>query len=322
MIRWVRNRASSTLPRDGAMPTMRPTTRRHFLRNAACAAVAGPLALTRPAAAIAPIGRTRPSHLKLSLAAYSYRQFLAGKKPLMDLFDFVTLAADMALDAVELTSYYFPPDVDTEYLHLIKQHAFLLGLDISGSSVGNNFCVPDGPDRDKQLELVRTWVDRAAELDAPVIRIFAGNVAKGDDEAKAVARAIEGIKASLPYAARQGVALALENHGGITATPDQILAIVQAIDAPNFGVNLDTGNFHTEDPYADLARIAPYAINVQVKTEITRKGHSKEEADLVKVIGILREARYSGYVVLEYEAKEDPMKAIPRHIKTLRGLIG
>ena len=240
----------------------------------------------------------------------------------MDLFDFVNLAADMALDGVELTSYYFPTDVTTDYLHRIKQHAFVLGLDVSGTSVGNNFCVPAGPARDKQLELVRTWVDRAAEMDAPVIRIFAGNVAKGDSEEKAVALAIEGIKASLPYAAEKGVSLALENHGGITATPAQILKLVKAVDAPNFGVNLDTGNFHGEDPYAELAQLAPYAINVQVKTEISPKGKPKQEADLARVVGILRESRYSGYVVLEYEAPEDPMTAVPQHIKPLRGLIG
>jgi sugar phosphate isomerase/epimerase len=300
---------------------MDPTSRRDFLRGAALTAAVSLMRASR-SWAIPPIGRTRPSHLKLSLAAYSYRQFLQGKPPRMDLFDFVNLAADMALDGVELTSYYFPADVTSEYLHRIKQHAFLAGLDVSGTSVGNDFCVAEGEPRRKQMELVRTWVDRAAELDAPVIRIFAGNVPKGDDQGQAVDRAIEGIRASLPYAAERGVTLALENHGGITATPGQILKLVKAIDAPNFGVNLDTGNFRGADPYAELAELAPYAVNVQVKTEIGRQGKPKEPADLARVIGILREARYSGYVVLEYEAEEDPMKAIPRHIKTLRGLIG
>jgi sugar phosphate isomerase/epimerase len=300
---------------------MHSPTRRGFLRRAAVAATAPlALALVRPARAIPPIGRTRPSHLKLSVAAYSYRQYLAGDHPRLDLFDFVNLAADMALDGVELTSYYFPKDVTTDYLHRIKQHAFLLGLDVSGTAVGNDFCVPPGPARDQQLERMRTWIDRAAALDAPVIRIFAGSVARGDDEDKAVTRALEGIKASLPYAAEKGIVLALENHGGITSTPDQVLRLVQAVDAPNFGVNLDTGNFQSADPYADLARLAPYAVNVQVKTEVHRSG-KKEEADLSRVIGILRDARYSGYVVLEYEAAEDPMKAIPRHIQALRRLV-
>jgi sugar phosphate isomerase/epimerase len=98
--------------------------------------------------------------------------------------------------------------------------------------------------------------------------------------------------------------------------------LVKAIDAPNFGVNLDTGNFRGADQYAEIAQLAPYAFNVQVKTELEHAGsRAHEEADLARLIGILRAARYSGYVVLEYEAAEDPLKAIPRHIKTLRQLI-
>ncbi len=293
--------------------------RRGFLR-----AALAPLGFAGVARAIDPIGRTRPSHLKLSIAAYSYRDSLLpkGKPPTLDLFGFCDLAADMGLDGVELTSYYFPPDAKPAYFHRLKQYAFNLGLDVSGTSVGNNFCVPPGPEREKQLKLVRTWIDNAAELDAPVIRIFAGLMPKDCTEDEAVARAVHCIKASLPYAIERGVALALENHGGIVATPEQMLRLIRAVDSPNFGVNLDTGNFHSADPYADLAKVADYAINVQVKTEISRPGRPPEEADLSKVIDILKQARYSGYVVLEYEAKEDPYTAIPRHIKTLRSLIG
>jgi sugar phosphate isomerase/epimerase len=304
---------------------MRQQTRRAFLEQTAWTLIAGSgaVAIPRPARAIPPIGRTRPSHLKLSIAAYSYRDYLTGKKsPKLDLFDFVNLAADMALDGVEPTAYYFPPDVTADYLNRLKHHAFTLGLDISGTAVGNNFCLPPGPKRDEQITDVTRWIDRAAELDAPVIRIFAGNVARGSTEDQAVSWAIEGIKAVLPHAARKGIVLALENHGGITASATQILKIVKAIDAPNFGVNLDTGNFRGADPYDEMAQLAPYAMNVQVKTEIERNGtRIKEAADLARVLAILREARYSGYVVLEYEAAEDPIKAIPRHIRALRQLI-
>ena len=302
---------------------MTHTTRRELLKQGLLTAAAGITGFAgRTARAIPPIGRTRPSHLKLSIAAYSYRDLLTAKPPRMDMFDFANLAADMGLDAIEPTSYYFPHDVTTDYLHRLKQHAFLLGLDISSTAIGNNFCFPPGPKRDEQLALTRTWIDRAAELDAPVIRIFAGSVPRGETEERAVAWAIEGIKESLPYAAKKGVTLALENHGGITATVGQILKLVRAIDAPNFGVNLDTGNFHVADPYAEIAELAPYAVTVQVKTEIRRKGaHANEEADLSRLISILREVRYSGYVILEYEAAEDPVKAIPRHIKKLRELI-
>ncbi len=305
---------------------MRPTTRRGFLAGTA-AALALPAALASRSVAAPPgqpIGRTRPSHLKLSVAAYSYRDYLVGtkgNKPRIDLFDFVNLAADMGLDAVELTSYYFPEGFDADFVHRLKVHAFKLGLAVSGTSVGNNFCLPEGPERDKTIQLVKTWVDHAVIMGAPVIRVFAGTKAKGDTEEQAIERCLAGFKATLPYAESKGVMLALENHGGITSTPEQLLKLVKAVDSPNFGVNLDTGNFHGEDPYSDLARLAPYAVNVQVKTEISRKGQKKEEADLSKVIGVLKDARYSGYVVLEYEAAADPFKAIPGHIKTLRNLL-
>jgi sugar phosphate isomerase/epimerase len=261
--------------------------------------------------------------LKLSIAAYSYRDYLTGNRlPRMDLFEFVNLAADMALDAVEPTSYYFPAGVTHEYLSRLKLHAFKLGLDISGTAVGNNFCLPPGPKRDEQIALVTRWIDLAAELDAPVIRIFAGNVPPGATEEQAVRWAINGINAVLPHAAARGIVLALENHGGITGTPAQILKLVQAIDAPNFGVNLDTGNFRGSDQYAQFAQLAPYAYNVQVKTELQQTGaRGVLEADLSRVIGILKGARYSGYVVLEYEGAADPRKAIPGYIKLLRHLI-
>jgi sugar phosphate isomerase/epimerase len=304
---------------------MNQHTRRTLLKRSILTAGAGLGGFAaQPASwAIPPIGRTRPSHLKLSIAAYSYRDYLTSKPPRMDLFAFANLAADLGLDAIEPTSYYFPANVTTDYLLRLKQHAFRLGLDISGTAIGNNYCLPPGPKRDEQLANTRHWIDRAAELDAPVIRIFAGSVPRDASEEQAVAWATLGIKESLPYAAQKGITLALENHGGITETPRQILRLVAAVDGPNFGVNLDTGNFHGDDPYAEMAELAPYAVNVQVKTEIHRKGSgSKEDADLGRVISILRDARYSGYVVLEYEAAEDPLAAIPRHIRKLRELIG
>lgn len=301
---------------------MPPTSRREFLARTALAAAA-PLALARQARAIDPIGRTRPSHLKLSLAAYSLRQYLDFNDPKMDMFGFVDFAADQALDGVEPTSYWFPEGFDAAYLRRLQQHAFLRGLDISGTAIRNDFCLPPGPGRDAELRAVRDWIDRAAELTAPVVRVFGGSVPAGEDEEAVAQRVVEGIESLLPHAVANGVTLALENHGGITNTPGQILRLVKAVRAPDggFGVNLDTGNFHGDDPYAEIAELAPFAVNVQVKTEISRRGRRKEDADLSKIVGILRDARYSGYVVLEYEAAEDPLTAVPRHLRRLRELI-
>jgi sugar phosphate isomerase/epimerase len=297
-----------------------PVSRRHFLETAlAGGLMAAGLASTARAAS--PIRRNGKPYMKLSLAAYSFRQQLTGEKPLMTLDDFVRLCADLNLDGVELTSYYFPKEFGDDYLIHLKQLTFRLGLDISGTAIRNDFCLPPGPQRDESLAHTKKWIDHAALMGAPVIRIFAGNAAAGDSVATAIEFCIAGINECLEYATRQGVYLALENHHGVTSTPEQMLKIIAGVhDSPWFGVNLDAGNFRTPDPYGDLAKIAPYAINAQIKTDIYPAG-KKEETDLPRVVNILSDAGYRGYLVLEYEGEEDARTAVPRHVETLRRIV-
>lgn len=299
------------------------TNRRDFLRTAAVAgagAVASPLFSRDVFAADAPKRNGKP-HFKLSLAAYSFREFLAGKNQSMTLDDFIRFCADLNLDGTELTSYYFPKDFKDDYLVHLKELTFRLGLNISGTAIANDFCRPPGPEREADIAHCKKWIDHSAVMGAPVIRIFAGKVAKDMTEDAAIELCAAGINECLEYAAQKGVFLALENHGGITDTPEQMFKIISRVKpSPWFGVNFDGGNFRTADPYADLAKIAPYAVNAQLKTEVS-PGGKKEEADLARMVKILRDANYRGYVVLEYEAAEDPKVAVPRHIETLKKLV-
>jgi sugar phosphate isomerase/epimerase len=98
-----------------------------------------------------------------------------------------------------------------------------------------------------------------------------------------------------------------------------LIEIVRAVKSPWIGINLDTGNFHTDDPYADLAKCAPYSVNAQIKVEIRRRGQKANEiSDLPRLVKILRDANYQGYVALEYEAKEDPWKAVPEWLEKMK----
>ena len=291
--------------------------RRDFL-----ASVAALPALASPSLpGIDPIKRVGGPRMKLSLAAYSFRNALSGPKKSMSLDDFVDLASTYDLDAIEPTSYYFPDPPAPEYCRALRRHAFLQGLAISGTAVRNTFTYPPGPQLDKEIEHVKRWVDLAAELHAPSIRIFAGDLQKGTSEADARRWCVDAIHRACEHAATRGVTLALENHGGIVTTPDQLLAIVREVKSDWFGVNLDSGNFRGIDPYADLARLAPYAVVVQVKSEIASGTGPRQEADLARVVKILRDVNYRGFVTLEYEAQEDPRQAVPRYLQQLRKLI-
>jgi sugar phosphate isomerase/epimerase len=287
--------------------------RRHFLKQSIALAIGGAAALPS-AFGVEPLKRRGAPRLALSLAAYSFRDSFNAKdlSKRISLFDFVDFCADHGCDGAELTSYYFPTPLTNDFLIKLKRHAFLRGVAISGSAVGNNFALPPGDKRDQQIKMVRDWVDHAALLGAPHIRVFAGAKPKETDLAEAKKFCIEGLEETAEYAGTKGIFLGLENHGGIVAEAADILEIVRAVKSPWLGINLDTGNFQTDDPYADLASCAPYAVNVQLKVEIKRRNAAKNEpSDIPRLARILREANYQGYVALEYEAAEDPGQAIP-----------
>ena len=263
----------------------------------------------------------------LSLAAYSFRQFFKdGNKAVppadkaLDMFKFIDFCADQGCAGAELTSYYFPKELTPEYLVQVRRHAFLRGVAISGTAVGNNFALPAGEALSKQIADVKRWIDHAAILGAPHIRVFAG-AAKGITDAEARKMCIGTLEQVSDYAGTKGVFLGLENHGGIVAEADGLLEILRAVKSPWLGVNLDTGNFHTDDPYGDLAKCAAYAVNVQVKVEIKKRGQTvAEPSDYGRLVKILKDANYQGYVALEYEAAENPFAAVPPALKKLKEL--
>ncbi len=261
------------------------------------------------------------AQMKLSLAAYSFRDYLprGTKKGKMTLHDLLDLAAVWRLDALEPTSYYFSAE-DTDYLVSLKTKAFKLGLDISGTAIGNNFCHPPGDKRDEEVASLKRWVDHATVIGAPVIRVFAGRKHGKTDREQAYAWAVEAMKESCDYAGTKGVFLAIENHGYLTETADDVLRFVDVIDNEWFGVNLDTGNFD-DAPYENMIKLAPKAMNVQVKVRVPGD-NGKEAADFARIVKILADANYRGYLALEYEEKEDPMTAVPAYLEQLRAAIG
>lgn len=299
---------------------MRDLTRRSFLAASAGAVAAG---LAAPALGITSFKRPNAPLLKLSLAAYSMKRYLAAKpgaKGAMDMGDFIDYCAKLRLDGTELTSYWFPKTVTGEYLTGLKRRAHLAGLAISGGAIANKFTLPPGAALKAQHAHVRKWVDHYADLGAPVIRVFSGGPPKGTDEATALKHCITNLQTACQYAGKRGVILGIENHD-FSSDVDRMLKIIRGVDSPWFGVTFDSGNFHSADPYADLAKIAPYAVNAQIKVHMRPAGKPAEEADFQRIITILREANYSGYITLEYEAKGDPYAQVPKYLDKLRAAI-
>jgi sugar phosphate isomerase/epimerase len=291
--------------------------RRQFVQSSLLASSAAALtAAGGPATAIEPIVRNGKAKFKFSLAAYSYRDLLLpkqGKAPQLTLKDFIDDCAKMGLEGTELTSYYFPKEVTADYVHDLRRHAFRLGLDVSGTAIGNEFGHPKGEKRDAEIAKTKQWCDYAEMMGAPVIRIFAGHQQSGQTAEEAHALMVSAIEECCDYAGKRGVCLALENHGGPTGTAEGLLKFVRDVNSPWFGVNLDGGNFRGEDPYAELARIAPYAVNAQIKAKV-----GGARADFKRLAKIMRDANYRGYIVLEFEEPGNVREECPRIMNEIR----
>jgi sugar phosphate isomerase/epimerase len=294
--------------------------RRTFLSSATAAAAVA--ILPARASAIEPIRRAGKSQLRVGLAGYSMRQYLQAKPGTtgaMDLFGFIDYAAELGVDAVELTSYYFPEPVTDAYLNEVKRRCHINGLDISGGAIRNNYTLPEGPELQKWFDHTERWLQYYQKLGAPVVRVFSGIPPKGMSEEQGIANGITNLRKALVMAERYGVMLGLENHDYLTKI-DRMLPIIKAIDSPWFGVNLDSGNVDTTDVYPELAKILPYAVNVQLKVD-TGPSKQKVPTDVPRFVRMLKDAGYRGYVVLEYEAAPDPYEAIPKHLAELRAAI-
>ena len=285
------------------------------------------LGLAVQISALEPIKRINPRIKGTSLAAYSLRSqlnWMKGKKTSgkMDMFGYLDFCAKHQFDAVEPTAYFFPADVNTAYMNNFKRRAHILGLDISGGAIGNNFSYTPGSDKAKeQFEYTKKWIDLYADLGAPVIRIFAGKrVDKNISLEKMLENQKTNLLEALAYADKRGVILGLENHDSMTNI-DQLLSFVKTIDSPSLGITFDSANIaKTADPYAELVKLAPYTVNAQVKVKIPVDG-KHEDADLGRIVKILKDAKYAGYIVLEYEEKEDPLSEIPKYNNQLKSLI-
>ncbi len=297
--------------------------RRNFLQiTGAGAAAVSPTLLAVPT----PYQRQPGNRIQVGLAAYSFRgnfRYMKGKENKrdesakeIDMPGFIEFCANNGAAGAELTSYFFPPEVDATYLANCRKVAHINGVAIAGTAVGNNFSYPkDAPERAEQMDYVKQWIDHSSIMGAPHIRVFAGKHPKGVSAEDAEKNAIEALEEAADYAGQKGIFLGIENHDSV-GSADRLLRIVQAVKSPWVGVNLDSGNFRTEDPYADMEASAPFTINVQLKTKL--KINDKEvDTDWKRVARILKESGYSGFVILEYEEKGDPFSEVPPILEEL-----
>lgn len=280
--------------------------------------------------------------IQLGVCTYSYWHFHGPKVPIENVID---KAAQLGVAGVDILHRQMDlPEREPltaehrAYLRKLKRHAFRNGIALACISIHQNFVKADRADRQKEVEHTHKCFEMAYELGVPCLRINSGrwNTIKDFDDLMK-ARGIEPIlpgyteddgfkwcteclEECLPKAEQCGVVMALENHWGLSRTPEGQLRIINSVPSPWLGALMDTGNF-MEDPYDKLKMIAPKTVYVQAKTYYGGGEWYTLDLDYQRIAKILADAGYTGYCCLEFEGKENPDTAVPRSIQLLRRTI-
>lgn len=267
--------------------------------------------------------------LKVSLNVYSFNQAIRDGLPLMDVLEW---AAKTKFEGIDPTGYYFPgyPKTPSDsYVDTFRKRATDLGIGISGTGVRNNFTPADASIRNADIALVKQWVDVAARLGAPVLRVFADtqdgkkwqDVADGHTREQVQVWIADAIRECAEYAGKHGVHIGIQNHADFLQTAPQLLSLLKAVGSKWCGAIVDIGSFRTSDPYTDIAQAAPHAINWQIKTQVL----PDTPTDLPKLAAIIKNSGYSGYLPIETLSQRgkpyDPYTLVPQFLNDVRAAL-
>jgi sugar phosphate isomerase/epimerase len=292
--------------------------RRKFIKNSL---IAGAL-LNFPAFSFGRIDKKQP--LKISLAEWSLHNTLFGdarEKLGYDKFaeglrtdsqatmsgkisnlDFPVVArSEFGIDAVEYVNQFFLDKArDEKYLKELNNicsqegvRSLLIMIDMEG-----NLASSDKERRSGAIENHLKWIDAAAYLGCHSIRVNLYGDGSAEEQQKYAADSLTQL---VEYGDKQNINVIVENHGGFSSDPDWLVGVIKAVDHPRAGTLPDFGNFPDEiDKYNAVKKMMLFAKGVSAKSTNFNSNGDEAGIDYKKMMEIVFDAGYEGYVGIEY----------------------
>ncbi|MCP3927741.1 MAG: TIM barrel protein [Bacteroidetes bacterium] len=251
---------------------------------------------------------------KISLAQWSLHRSLWAKK--LDNLDFAAKTKnDFGIDGIEYVNSFFKDKAkDKKYLKEMIKRADDNGVKSLIIMVDGEGGLAD-TDKVKLSEAVEKhykWVDAAKTLGCHSIRVNSYGVGTREEVAKA---AVEGLSRVAEYGAKSGMNVIVENHGGYSSDGKWLSDVMKEINMPNCGTLPDFGNFCLKrkgrecvdeyDRYQGVRDLMPFAKAVSAKSHVFDEEGNETNSDYFRIMKIVKEFGYRGYVGIEYEGGED-----------------
>ena len=263
---------------------------------------------------------------EISIAEWSLHKSLFGKK--ITNLDFPVVAKkEFDISAVEYVNQFFKDKAnDKNYLNELKKIC-----DNEGVKSLLIMCDGEGklgdPDKNKRISSVnnhKRWVEAAKHLGCHSIRVNASSSGSYDDQQKLAA---DGLSKLSEFASTHGLNVIVENHGGLSSNGQWLSAVMKSVNMKNCGTLPDFGNFRigggkTYDRYKGVKELMPFAKAVSAKSHDFDDNGNEIHTDYHKMMKIVIDAGYRGYVGIEYEGSKlseyDGIKATKKLLESVR----
>ncbi|MBD1364755.1 TIM barrel protein [Mucilaginibacter sp. ZT4R22] len=294
------------------------TNRRDFIRQTAMGAAGLGLAATLPEYLYA--NTSKELFFKIAVSQFSFAsQFWTGKlKPL----DFAAKAKELGIPGLDYCSMFFANKAtDAQYLADLKQRAadngsYNLRIMIDGEGVLGDL---NETVRLKAVENHYKWIDAAATLGCPMIRVNVEGDGNPADVAKA---AVDSLGKLIEYGKKSKIDVIVENHVGISCNGAWLADVMKQVNSKHCGVLADFGNFcinrtkpktndiagymetkclEEYDKYKGITELMPYAKGVHAKSHFFEADGNDPETDFYKMFKIIKQSGFKGWVSIEYE---------------------
>jgi L-ribulose-5-phosphate 3-epimerase len=294
--------------------------RRTFLKNSAVASAA--VALT---SCMTQSGSARKEPFRISLAEWSLHKTLFAKK--LDNLDFPLVAKrDYGIAAVEyVNQFWMDKAKDQKYLAELKKRcdgegvrSVLIMCDDEG-----NLGDPDTAKRTKAVENHYKWVEAGKFLGCHSIRVNAESSGSYDEQLE---RAADGLRRLAEFGKQHGLNVIVENHGHLSSNGMWLAGVMRKVNMPNCGTLPDFGNFDLGggkeyDRYKGVSELMPFAKGVSAKSHDFDASGNETHTDYRRMMKIVRDAGYRGYVGIEYEGEKisepEGIRATKRLLETV-----
>ena len=255
---------------------------------------------------------------KLSLAQWSLHRYVKDEKK--SPFHFASQAKEMGFEGLEYVSQLYTDEIEElgfdvviDSLNNISKKESMQNILIMVDDEGD-LADPDENKRNQAVENHKKWVDAAAKLGCHSIRV---NTFGTNDPEIWKTTVVDGLRKLSEYAATKNINILCENHGWLSSNPVALMAAIKAVNMKNCGTLPDFGNWCVKrtdinekwgdcaevypDKYQGTKMMMPAAMAVSAKSYNFDEDGNETTIDFVKMLQIVKDAGYTGFVGVEYE---------------------